>query len=104
MLIYVAGPMTHDYPSALKMALNVGNQLVELGHLPFFPQLLVTWDLYSPRTYEEWMSLDFRYILKCDALYRVSGLSPGADREVHFAEQHGIPVYYHLTDIPDERG
>lgn len=36
---------------------------------------------------------------RCDALYRMEGDSPGADREVEFANMHNIPVFFDIDDL-----
>jgi hypothetical protein len=35
----------------------------------------------------------------CDAVYRIEGASPGADREVRRAVEVGMPVYYSLEEL-----
>jgi len=63
-----------------------------LGHHPFVPHLF---DLVDPRDelgYERWMALDLDWLSRCDALVRLPGASPGADREVAAAGRLGIPV------------
>lgn len=41
-----------------------------------------------------------RLIAQCQAIYRLEGASTGADNDVRLANERGIPVYYHLDDIP----
>jgi hypothetical protein len=36
---------------------------------------------------------------RCDCLFRLPGKSSGADREVEFAEKHGIPVYRTYEEV-----
>lgn len=38
---------------------------------------------------------------RCDAVLRLPGESPGADREVHYAISLGKPVYYGLEELPN---
>ena len=40
----------------------------------------------------------FDMILHCQALLRLPGESPGADREVQFARDNGVPVLYEVQD------
>lgn len=37
---------------------------------------------------------------KCDAVFRIQGESKGADNDVKLAKEMGIPVYYHLDEVP----
>lgn len=41
-----------------------------------------------------------RLLQHCDAVLRLAGASKGADNDVRVARQRGIPVYFHLTDVP----
>lgn len=53
--------------------------------VPLVPHLTVLWDTVFPHPYEDWMRLDFNMIERCDAVFRLQGESPGADREVEHA-------------------
>jgi hypothetical protein len=97
-LVYVAGPITKPVPmhNAHK-ACMLGSELIRDGLvIPFIPQAGLLWDCVAPLEYEEWMEYDFGIIRNSDALFRMPGESPGADREVDFAEQLGIPVFYNM--------
>lgn len=50
-------------------------------------------------SYEKWLDMCFVQLAKCDALFRMAGESKGADREVEFAKEHGIPVFYNLDSL-----
>lgn len=41
-----------------------------------------------------------RLLEKCDAVLRLEGASTGADQDVRLAKERGIPVYYHLEEVP----
>ena len=41
-----------------------------------------------------------RLIERCDAILRLEGASKGADNDVRLAKERGIPVYYHIDEIP----
>lgn len=51
------------------------------------------------RDYEFWLEYDLRLIERCDAVYRVAGDSPGADREVAHAQRIGVPVFSELSNL-----
>ena len=93
-LVYVAGPYSGgDTNRNVQRALRVGDMIVAHGGLPIVPHLFHLWDLVDPKPYKHWLDLDLDFILRCDALYRLSGHSPGADKEVKVAKGLGIPVF-----------
>lgn len=93
--VYVAGPYTRgDVEHNVRTAIAAGNRLLDAGYTPFIPHLTHYWEALHPHHYEAWMQYDFQWLSKCEALVRLPGDSPGADREVEYAEANGIPVYY----------
>lgn len=99
--IYVAGPMGKPEMLAenCRRAIELGDEVFKLGAVPHIPHLTVAWHAVRPHEYEEWLDLDFAVIARCDAVYRIPGESPGANREVVFAEQHQIPVLVDLLSV-----
>lgn len=98
---YVAGPITQgDQFMNVHKAVAVCEGLRKLGYFPFCPHLSAYWHIQVGGVpYEEWMQYDFAWIEKCDALLRIPGDSPGADREVLFAQSRGIPVFSSLEEL-----
>lgn len=93
LLVYVAGPMSKGgLLENVRIAMREANRLVDAGYAVALPHLSVYWDIVHPRSYEAWMDLDLCTIEHCDALVRLPGESPGADREVAHARAHGVPV------------
>lgn len=93
-MVYVAGPMgpnDEGRVDRVRAGIAVGEKLMNLGLTPVGAHILHYWGY--DHSYEEWMEYDFQLIARCDALYRMEGASPGADREVAFALGRGIPVY-----------
>ncbi|BBG69304.1 Uncharacterised protein [Serratia marcescens] len=41
-----------------------------------------------------------RLIAQCQAVYRIEGVSAGADNDVRLANEWGLAVYRHLEEIP----
>ena len=83
MRIYVAGPLSEgDHGDNVRTAILVATALLDAGHHPYLPHLTAFWHLVTPRDYEVWMDLDIEWIKQCEALVRLPGESPGADREV----------------------
>lgn len=93
--IYVAGPYTSgDTAINVREAYRYADKLFDAGFLPFVPHSTHFWHILHPRSYEDWMMLDFAYLNDCDGLLRFPGESKGADREVKVALELKIPVFY----------
>jgi hypothetical protein len=91
---YVAGPLTAGDPALnIRETCRIADILQNNGIVPFVPHLYFLWHLTAPADYEKWMRLCLAWVERCDALLRLPGESPGADREVAHAEKHGIKVY-----------
>lgn len=107
MMIYVAGPITHNFIGGLIDACDIGMTLVEMGHVPYLPQTLMLMVLRHGTTdlevgsplYEMWLKFDFLVIDRCDALFRLPGLSIGADREVEYAKGQGKLIFDSVADV-----
>jgi len=99
MTIYIAGPYTGDVEENVAAAIFAGQSLVEYGFVPFVPHLYHFWDQQHPNPYETWMKLCLMWVTKCDALLRLPGNSPGADREVALAKATGVLVFYSIDDV-----
>lgn len=99
--IYIAGAYSGDIETNVKNACEVAEQVYSRGALPFVPHLSVAWDNATDREwgYEDWMRYDFRWVEKCDGLYRMDNESPGADREVKFANFIGTPVMRSMVEV-----
>jgi nucleoside 2-deoxyribosyltransferase len=97
--VYVAGPISSDPEGHARKAMEVGAALLDAGLNPFVPHLSVWWEKHNPQAYERWMAWDFAWLSRCDALLRLPGHSPGADREVAYATERGIPVFHSIADV-----
>lgn len=98
-LVYVAGPITSDPFGCVRQSMDAFTTLRALGCVPFCPQWSVIGEMVQHFSYEEWMAYDFDMIERCDALVRLTGDSPGADREVDHADELGIPVFGLVTGM-----
>lgn len=92
-LVYVAGPITGDPFGCVRQSVEAFTWLRDLGCVPFCPQWSVIAEMVEHRPYDEWMAYDFDVIARADALLRLPGESPGAEREVVEASVLGIPVF-----------
>lgn len=94
--VYVAGPISSDPIHHTRTAIErYVRMLKEDKVVPFCPHLSILVEITSGHAadYELWLKHDFDIIERCDALLRTEGDSPGADREVEFARERGIPVF-----------
>lgn len=100
--VYIAGPITHGNKmlNCLK-AIQAANKVMDLGMHPFLPHLDFWWNEISPKNYEQWIEWDFSWLEVCDAVLRIPGKSNGADREVVFALEHNIPVFYSIKSLKE---
>lgn len=100
-LIYVAGPYTSDPVPCTQAAVKAGEEIERLGCDVVIPHLSMLWDLISPAPATRWYERDNAVLVRCDAVFRMPGLSSGADAEVALALDHGIPVFYNLSTLAD---
>ena len=100
MKVYIAGPLSHgDVAGNVHQAMDAAAALLEAGHAVYVPHLFHFMEVSHPQPYERWLSQDFAWIAASDALVRLPGESSGADREVAFARDRGIPVWKGPIDI-----
>ena len=98
--VYIAGPYTKgDVAQNVAAAIEVADKLATLDLVVFVPHLTHFWHLHSPRPYEFWLFQDLEWLKVCNAVYRITGESSGADKEVAYAKDHGIPVFTKITDV-----
>ena len=99
--LYIAGPFSiGDMMLNIRAAMMVAGLAVLRGWIPFIPHLTGFWHMLSPRSYQEWLDYDLAWLAKCDAVLRITGESPGADREVKEAMRLNIPVYLGIDQLP----
>jgi len=94
-MVYLAGPIGKgdDMLKNVLIAIDWADRLTDFGAVIEIPHLMYYWHIRRPREYEHWMDVDFEIIKRCDALFRIPGHSPGADREVAFAKRLFKPVF-----------
>jgi hypothetical protein len=56
--------------------------------------------MIHPHHGEHWLAWDFQWLSVCDALVRLPGESKGADREVAFCAERGVPVFHGMGAVP----
>ena len=94
--IYLAGPMTGsgDPYENIRDALKYANWFWHRGWCPIIPQSNVLWSIAgAPFRGPSWLEYDFELLAGCEAVFRIEGVSPGADAEVALAMEWGLPVF-----------
>jgi hypothetical protein len=109
--VYIGGPMTSSgsFTGNVRDGIDAANQVLNAGHIPFLPHMTMVWELVYRRAYSDWMAWDLAWLAQCEAMIRLPGESAGAEIEVTFCHQHGIPVFYSVEAFlawssSDERG
>lgn len=98
--VYIASPYSKGDPQAnTDRSFDCALDLIEAGFAPYAPLYSHYLHLRRPQDYRVWTKLDLIWVLKCDALLRLPGESSGADEEVQFAKDNGIPVFYSLARL-----
>ncbi len=111
-IMYVAGPLVNGGKLTFDQGLEnwrktckVAERLMQKGWAPYVPHhSIYMWkyvkeELGRDISWEEWMQLDSAFIKQCRALFFI-GHSKGADRELKYALDHFIPVFYAIDDVP----
>jgi len=109
-LIYIAGPYSAETPEDVlrnvNLAIDAWLHLYSNGWTPICPHL--SHFIHERNnathcidfiTYEKWLEYDEKLLAMCDSVALLSR-SSGADKEVAFAQEHGIIVYFELSDVP----
>lgn len=106
--IYCAGPYSapteHGRLDNTKRAMDVALELMKKGHYPYIPHLSHFLDVYAQEKqiqlpWEYWLNFDKVWLEKCDALYFI-GSSPGADKEIGWAKEMGLKIFYSMEEVP----
>ncbi len=99
-LIYIASPYTiGDTETNVNRQIDTYAELIKLGFAPIAPLLSHFVEIKYPQDHSTWIDIDFAMLSKCDGLLRLGGESKGADLEVGFATDHGIAVYYSISEL-----
>lgn len=78
---------------------TTGHTLMKAGFAPFIPHMSFINESFHTVTWEEWLEYDETWIAVSDAIFRIKGKSPGAEREVKFARKRQIPIFTSLRSI-----
>ena len=97
--VYVAGPYSSDPEGNVLKAIDAAESLWKRGFVPYVPHLTHYWHQRHPHPWEEWLLMDQVWLAVCQAVLRLPGASPGADRECSRAHDLKIPVFESLEDL-----
>jgi hypothetical protein len=110
-LVYIAGAysganlaqITRHVDESRTVALDLAAR-----RIPFLSTVLQTahFELLLGRRdpgYDHWIDVSLEVLKRCDAIFLVPNWkdSPGANREVHFARELGIPVFEDIEMLTD---
>ena len=104
MKIYIIGKYSAIHPrEVLKnviRAIDIGIELMKLGHAVFIPHLSHYIHLrpQCPFEYEEYLRNDIEWLKVCDAVFFINH-SNGSDRELEIAKSLGLKIYTNLGDV-----
>jgi hypothetical protein len=101
-VVYVASPYTKgdNFVNVQRQITTAIELLQNEGIVPLCPLLnSVFINMQHEFSYEKWLDIDFTYLGRCDFLLRLPGESNGADKEVAFAEEHHIPIFYTVNAL-----
>lgn len=103
--VYIASPYTEGNKTwDVQYSLLVAELLIRYSFVPFTPLLSHFWNEYSEHDYEYWMQLDLAWLERCDMVLRLPGKSQGADREVWYANELGLPIYFDVKELIRKEG
>jgi len=102
--VYIASPYTKgDQALNVRLQMDVGHKLLDLGCAPFVPLLYHFMHISFPHHYNEWLDLDLIWLKQSHCLIRFPGESSGADYEVSRAIKWDIPVFFAINEnIPED--
>jgi len=95
-LVYIAHPYSSNPHDNAVQSCKVWRAVLAAGMVPINPLWSHLQQSVTPMEWYEWMRYDLA-LLKCvrpDAILRVPGVSCGADLEVAWADDNGVPVFF----------
>lgn len=100
-LIYIAGPYTKGDPvQNTRRACLLADRLNESGRFfAYVPHVTMLQHFLTPQDHAFWVDYGCALVQRCDAVLRMDGISPGADRETAHAEGRGIPVFSSVSEL-----
>lgn len=98
--VYIASSYTlGDVAVNVKLQIDTVDELMNKGFAPFAPLYSHFQHMVHPRPYQDWVKIDLEWVKVCDCLLRLDGESKGADGEVEYAKELGLPVFYSINEM-----
>jgi hypothetical protein len=102
--IYISGPLSTgggDREANVKAAVAAFDHLFKIGFAPLCPHLShYAEEVHNVRlSHAEWIELDVEWVETSEAVFRLRGISVGADQECAHAEKCGIPVFHTVSSL-----
>jgi hypothetical protein len=101
--IYVAGPLygSGHVDENVKAALLIAERLRERGFIPFVPHLFMFWHFRHEHPPSYWLEMDEVWLRCCHGMILRDGESPGAMKEVIWANGAHIPITHTASNLSD---
>jgi DNA polymerase III subunit epsilon len=97
MRVYVCHPYAGDPPNNVERVRTICKSIVERGHLPIAPHLYLPGFLDEATDRELALRFCVELVRCCDALWFYgTEITPGMERELTAAREHGIPIVNRL--------
>ena len=98
--VFISSPYSEgNQAENVKVQMDAANELISAGFAPYMPLYTHFLHIVYPKDYFTWIKLHIEYLLLCDVVLRLPGISKGSDYEVATAAQNGIPVFYSLEKL-----
>lgn len=108
--VYIAGPITavgaRTVQQNVEQAARALDYLTRRRVAAICPQLTAAVSSLDGVPYEDWMAVDFLLIASCRAVLALPfwDTSAGTRRELTFAAEHQIPVFYRADHLLEHLG
>lgn len=101
--VYISGPITKGCRNKnFYQAAEAHQQLINAGFAPFNPMASMLLPFAFDETavsHSAWLECDFPWIAASHAVLRLPGYSVGADAELAYAKELGIPIFYSVAEF-----
>ena len=99
-VVYIAGPYSRgDTGGNVGIAVRMMVRMMKDGLAPICPHLDILTYIVEKLPYETFLEVDLAILEKCDAIFRLPGESPGADREMVRALELGLGVFWDYDEL-----
>ena len=100
--VYIASPYSiGNKGENVRRSVAIAHELRRYRLCPFTPLLSHYANQITPESYDTWLREDLEWLKCCDAVFRLSGESAGADKEEILAKRLNIPLFKEIVDLLD---